>query len=142
MIRGRRDLSYTPFWLRVSVVVGGVSLLLGVIGAVAMVVRGDVEMSDLGPGYRPALTLTGLPDDAWADVTVSVRWWEATLEAQVRQDAEPVAGVPGSYGLPPDAVGREVELEIFRGRELLERHKAEIVEGRTLRLDLAAAPPR
>ena len=131
----------SPIWLRLAVVVGGCSLVLGLVGIVMLVVRDDSTRPAWGPGLGARLLLRGVDDAEPTDLRVDVSWPEEDGQIVVRQTALPRSKSPGSFLLPPGAVDRAVTLEVFDARvdppRLLGRHEVTVKRGEEVALDVA-----
>ena len=97
-----------PFLLRLSVVVGSLSLLLGLVGVGWLVLRDDDSASAAGEGLGERLRVVGLADDIVPEVTV--RWEEDGIVYV--EPARPLASVADSFLLPPGLAGRSIVLEV------------------------------
>lgn len=97
-----------PLLLRFAVVVGAISLLLGVAGIVFLVLRTDEDASAAGSGPGERVRVVGAAADA--TLAVDVRWEEGPILHT--EAAHPIGGLAGSFLLPPGLVGRPVVVEV------------------------------
>lgn len=133
--------SVPPFWLRLSVVVGACALVLGIAGAILLIVNNEGAQPAYGAGLCPRLQIEGL-DGTWPeDMAVSVAWHEEGEATDVQQTALPLAGSPGTFLLPPDACDRRVVIEILDTRSdpptSLGRHEVDVRRGEDVTLDVS-----
>lgn len=96
-----------PVLLRLAVIVGGVTLVFGIVGLVLLVVVGGEDDPVGGPGLGPLLRIRGVPLDG--RLTVDVIWEED--EAAVRQSARPTRDAT-TWILPPLPADRPITIEV------------------------------
>ena len=100
--------AHPPLLLRLAVVVGAFTLLLGTVGVVFMVLRDEDYASAAGPGLGERVRVVGVPADA--KLTVHARWEEGPiLHAET---AHPLASEGHVFLLPPRLTGRKVGIEV------------------------------
>ena len=94
-----------PLLLRLAVVVGAFTLLLGIAGVFLVVLRGDDDASAAGPGLREHVRVVGAAADASLDVEVH---WEEGANLHV-EAARRLASPGHVFLLPPELTGRAVD---------------------------------
>ena len=99
---------HPPLLLRLAVVVGGFTLLLGLVGVVLIVLRGDDVASAAGPGLGEHVRVVGAEEGA--QLTVSARWEEGPILHN--EAARPLASESHVFLLPPGLAGRTVVLVV------------------------------
>jgi len=138
--RGTRDPSNARSRVKAPVAIGAGLLLLGAVSVVVLVGCGGDRSTNGGPGKASDLVLSGVPDDMLETLQVTVRWREPGQTEPLRQDAEPVAGSPGTFRLPPAAHGRKVEIDVVKQDVIIVRKALELAGDSTLRIDLLKEP--
>jgi len=131
-----------PLLLRLSVVVGALSLFLGLVGVGLLLVRGDVEGATAGPGLGASVRVLGAPDDA--RLAVVLAWSENGVE--FREEGRRTEESAHRFVLPPLPEGRMVTMEVLDvsadpPRSLVV-HRGECRPGEEIVLDLADAHDR
>ena len=98
-----------PLLFRISVVAGGAALVLGLVGAALIMLRGDGDESVRGPGLFPRVRLVGRPADL--PVAVEAAWTEADQEYVAA--GIPLPGSPDVWVLvPPIPDSRTVRVTV------------------------------
>lgn len=125
-----------PLLLRFAVVIGGVSLVLGLVGAVLLLIHDDEMDPAYGPGLGARLVVLGAPSSA--DLQVDLSWTEGGIHE--RSAAIRLGTANASFLLPPAASDRSVLLEI-RDRnadgEVLHEEELRVERGEVIVVDLA-----
>ena len=103
------DPSSPPIWFRLAVVAGGASLLLGIVGAVGIVLRGDDAGRAAGPGLWARVRIEGAPSGT--RLRVEATWKEG--DVQVTQGAKRLDGDDEVWILPPCPEGVNVTILVF-----------------------------
>ena len=119
-----------PLLLRLAVVVGAFTTLLGAVGVVFMILRSDETASASGSGLGELVRVVGVEDGD--SLTVNVHWEEGPILH--KETARRIAAGAALYLLPPDLVGRNVVIEVLdaetshtlAGREVVLRKGEEI----------------
>lgn len=129
-----------PFLLRLSVVVGSISLLLGLVGVGWLIVNGDDSASAAGAGLGEYLRVVGLGEDVVPEVTV--QWAEGDIVHV--EPARPLASAAGSFLLPPGLAGRRVLIEVRDLHTSLSLASQELVpiRGTEIQIEIAETTER
>ena len=100
-----------PLLLRLAVVVGAFTFLLGLVGVVLMMLRDDASASAAGPGLGERVRVVDARGNGARRVGVRARWQEG--EVHHLEAARPLSSAAGVYLLPPGLVGREIVIEVL-----------------------------
>lgn len=132
--------SHPPLLLRLAVVVGAASLLLGLVGVVWLVLRGDEIESSAGPGLGERVRIVGIADDVVPAVDVR---WEDDRIVHV-EPARPLASAADAFLLPPGLAGRSVVVQVRDARtsRLLVNREIVPVRGEEIRIEVEPAAER
>ena len=98
-----------PFVLRLAVVVGAATLLLGLVGVVLIILRGDDPASAAGRGLEAYVRVTGFEADA--TLAVGVQWENDGMLH--REGAHAVEDDPGLFLLPRLPDDQAVTIEVL-----------------------------
>ncbi len=127
-----------PFILRLAVVVGGVSLLLGIVAAVSLVVQGEEPGPVAGPGMWARVRIEGAPPGV--PLEVAVTWNEA--DATITQRARRLEGGSDVWILPPCPEGVLVTILVRNPStsppDVLGSERVEVRPGMETRVDVTA----
>lgn len=131
--------SRPPLLLRLAVVVGGFTFLLGLVGVVMMMLHGEDDASAAGPGLGERVRLVGAGDVP--GIVVQARWQEG--DVLHRESARTLSDAAHVYLLPPGLVGRDVLIEVLDDAgDVLASRRAVPRRGEELRLEVGTAPER
>jgi len=131
--------SRPPLLLRLAVVVGAFTLLLGLVGVVLLVLQGDDSASAAGPGLGERVRVVGAEEAL--GLTVQARWEEGdVLHRELARELSHAAHV---YLLPPGLVGRDVVIEVLDDAgDVLASHRHVPRRAEEIRVEVQAAPER
>jgi hypothetical protein len=129
---------HPPLLLRLAVVVGGFTLLLGIAGVVLVVLDGDDDASAAGPGLREHVRVVGAAADASLEVEVH---WEEGANLHV-EAARRLASAGHVFLLPPELTGRAIEIEVRESQtaRLLAHERVVLRQGQEVRIAVAPDP--
>ena len=134
-----------PLWLRLCVVIGGTSLVLGLAGVVYLFVHGETPDPVAGAGFAPRVRLVGVAPTGEGTLRVVASWRDEKADAWIRQPGDVVPTDPLLFLLPPASAGRNIHLDVFGEREgvelLLATREMEVTTDHELTFDLGAEPP-
>ena len=138
-----------PLLLRLAVVVGAFTLLLGAVGIVMVALRSDDYASAAGPGLQERVRVVGAADDAL--FVVHVRWEAGSIQ---HREAALGLSVPGHGGagsraghlfkLPPDLAGHDVVIEVLDARtsQILASREVLLRKGEEVRIEVGSTTER